>query len=181
MSKGTKKRAEWSSGRGYLLEDEKPPVVIPLLARTQPDAEEGAPVAVVIEVQRVAAATGVGEELPREREWHHVVQLRTRRRQREVDAFLRRGTDFFIVSAPLNDVRVGHRSPELYCARLKAFFPLALVGEFLSNSNGPFAVTPPDPFRIGVVRDLFGDSFTVIHGEFAEFDDSSRPPHYLGR
>ena len=44
-------------------EDEEPPVVVPLLVRIQPDVVEVALVAVQVEVQRVAVAITVHEEM----------------------------------------------------------------------------------------------------------------------
>jgi len=44
-------------------EDEEPPIVVPLLVGIQPDVVEVALVAIQVEVQRVAVAVGVHEEM----------------------------------------------------------------------------------------------------------------------
>ena len=43
-------------------QDEKPPVVVPLLVRIEPIVVEITLVAVAVEIQRVAVAVGVNEE-----------------------------------------------------------------------------------------------------------------------
>src|SRR3989344_8529333 len=116
-------QAQVSSFRGQLLEDEEPPVAAPLPVRKQPDAAEAAVVATQVEAQRAAVAAGVHEELAGQRERHHLVQLRTRIDQREVNAFLRRGADFLVVLAQLRDAAIAfvrHEPTEVDGARLEA-------------------------------------------------------------
>ena len=146
---------------------------MPLPVGTQPDAVEVAPVAKQAEAQREAAVAGVREELTGQCERHHVVQLRTRRDLRKVDAFLRRCKNLLVVLAPLLDAPVAllrHVLVETHRARLEPLFALASVGELLVGC--PFAVVPPDLLRVGDSRELLRDGRVIIvHLQLAELDD----------
>ena len=141
-----------------LVEDEEPPVVVPLHLRAEPDVVEFALRTAPAEVEEAAVAVGVLPELTRSRERHVFIESRPREGATEVDELLWTSEDLVVLLRPKLDGLLAHHLLEILNPTRNDLLSLPFVRELLVGG----VVRGPSN-RVGVLhRNLRGNGLVVV-------------------